>query len=203
MTAEIDAQTVLDFWFVDEATGQQDVPRGGFWFNGGQTVDVAIREQFEATILAAALGAYTNWEDSASGSLALILLFDQMPRNIYRGTARAFEFSNKALAICKNGLAKQFPKELPITQRVFFYMPLEHSEAMADQQLSIELFSQLHQQAPDELRKFTEGTLQYAKDHQAVIERFGRYPHRNDVLGRASTDEEIAWLADKGTRFGQ
>lgn len=203
MSAEMDIHTVLDFWFLEPESGQRDQPRPKLWFGGGPALDQSLREQFEATLLAAALGAYSDWQQTPQGSLALILLFDQMPRNIYRGSARAFEFSEQALDICRQGLDRQYADSLSVTERVFFYMPLVHAESVSDQQLSVALFSELEQQAPPALKDFAAKTLDSAREHQTIIVRFGRYPHRNQVLRRQSTEEEVIWLAENSKRFGQ
>lgn len=196
-------QQVLSTWFLDVETGRMDVPQSKRWFMGGQTLDDELTRQYSATLDAARNDQLGSWMDDAQGTLALIVLTDQFNRNIHRGTAEAFALDAIALQACNHALTHAFDQTLPVTQRVFCYMPLEHDETLESQERSIALFRALDQQAPPELKDFTEGTLQYALEHQAIIEQFGRYPHRNAVLGRSSTQAELDWLEKENKRFGQ
>jgi len=197
------AQDILDTWFRDEASGKMDVPQGKRWFMGGKALDDSLTAHYSDVMNAAGKGHLDDWLDSPEGTLALIVLMDQFNRNINRGTAAAFALDSKALRACKHALANGYDTTLPITQRVFCYLPLEHDETFVSQSASVELFRMLTDIAPPELEEFTRSTLEYALDHQAIIERFGRYPHRNAVLGRTSSPEEIDWLEKENKRFGQ
>ncbi|KZL21760.1 hypothetical protein PsAD2_00384 [Pseudovibrio axinellae] len=173
------ALEILDFWW--SAGGPK-------WFNGGEEFDIEIREKFEADVEAADRGEYNSWTSTPHGTLALILLFDQFPRNIFRGTPKAFAFDAKALRIALESLNKNFHKAFPKGYRTFFFLPFEHSEEMDMQDLSVELFKGLDDQ----------DTYHYALIHMDVIRRFGRFPHRNKVLGRTSTPIEVDFLASGG-----
>ena len=196
-------QEVINTWFKDETSAKLDIPQSKRWFLGGKKLDQALSEQYAATLAAANEGKLSHWLDTAQGTLALIVVTDQFNRNINRGTAAAFALDNTALAACKHALAKNYDSQLTITQRVFCYMPLEHDETQESQTHCIALFRKLVENAPPELKTFTQGTLQHALEHQAIIEQFGRYPHRNAVLGRASTRAETDWLDRDNKRFGQ
>ena len=125
-------------------------------------------------------------------------MLDQFRRNLYRDDARAFEQDDLALLLCKDGLALKQDKGLSEVERIFFYLPLEHSEAPEDQERSVSIFTDLLVESREGFRDLIESTLQYAKDHKKVIDQFGRFPHRNKALGRDSTDEEKEWLAEGG-----
>ncbi len=196
-------EDVISTWFKDKTSGQLDIPQSKRWFLGGKKLDQALSKQYAATLVAASEGELNHWLDTAHGTLALIVVTDQFNRNINRGTAAAFALDSTALAACKHALTENYDSQLTITQRVFCYMPLEHDETLESQTDSIALFRKLDENAPPELKTFTQGTLQHALDHQAIIEQFGRYPHRNAVLGRASTTAETDWLDRENKRFGQ
>ena len=209
MNAEVDAdiasvEQVLEFWFADAGAGREAMERRQrVWFGGGAEFDSSCRQRFSATLAAATEGALDHWQASARGSLALIVILDQLSRNIHRGTAEAFRQDGRALAICKEGIDSGRDLELSPTERVFFYMPLQHAEDRSIQALSVRQFETLAAEAPEELRELLEGNAAYARQHRDIIERFGRFPHRNTVLGRESTADEQAYLADDAPRFGQ
>jgi uncharacterized protein (DUF924 family) len=142
-----------------------------------------------------------HWASNARDRLALILLTDQFPRTIYRGLAKAFAFDSQALALSRDGIDAGFDLSLRPLERVFFYMPLEHSESLADQDRSFSLFRQLVEQVgPDHKPTFQE-YLDFAVRHRDIINRFGRFPHRNEVLARTSTAEELMFLQQPGASF--
>ena len=191
-----DADDILTFWF-DEAGPKK-------WYNASPAFDAVVRRRFHAAVEreAALLGQGRHpWQDSAEGALALIVLLDQFPRNIYRGTARAFGYDRMALGLAKDGLLSHVDEELTEVEQVFFYLPLEHSERVADQALCVQLMEKLVKTARPEFRSFAENTLDYAHKHKAVIDQFGRFPHRNAALGRTNTPEEDAYLAQPGAGF--
>lgn len=197
-------EEVLAFWFRD----CRDDPRlaaamTGVWFAVDSDFDLEIRERFRSLHEHAANGDLDNWRVTARGSLALILLLDQFPRNIFRGTARAFATDAAAVAVCKRGLERDYLAQLHPTEQVFFIMPLSHSEQRVDQDRCAELFDELIASCPDELREHLALGAEFARQHCAVIQRFGRFPHRNAVLGRASTAAEVAFLRDEAESWGQ
>lgn len=194
---------VLDFWFGEIVDEMTKTPRSELWFGGGAEVDQNIKEKFESVLLLAATGELDTWKSTARGTLALIILLDQFPLNIYRKTARAFDFEQQAIAICKEGLQRNFDQQLHLVERSFFYMPLEHSENLEDQNLSVACFESLHKAAADRHQGFTSETLKYANEHQQTIAKYGRFPYRNDVLGRTSSAEELSYLDSGGKRYGQ
>lgn len=196
------AQDVLDFWFRDAASGRMDLPQSQRWFRGGSALDQELAERFGPTLTLAREGRLNQWRESDSGTLALIIVLDQFNRNINRGTAEAFAGDAQALSLCHHAIAMNYPDQWPLTHRVFCYMPLEHDESVESQERSVALFSKLPDIAPPELQDYARGTLDYARQHKEIIDRFGRYPYRNAVLERHSTAEEEEWLAN-GKRFGQ
>lgn len=170
---------VLEFWW--EAGPAK-------WFAGGEAFDTLCRERFGEAIEAAKAGAFDSWLETADGCLALLLLLDQMSRNVFRGSAEAFAADPKALSIAEHALEKGFDRAFPKDARGFFYMPFEHAEDIAHQERSVDLMRRL---GDKEL-------YHYALIHMDVIRRFGRFPHRNDVLGRKTTAAEQAYLDDNG-----
>ena len=192
-------QTILDFWFgTNPEAPLEHAPK---WFKQDSAFDEEIRQHFRQHIEAAGRGLYDNWRDTVEGTLAFIILTDQFPRNVYRGTPRAFAFDELALSASLDGQAKEFDEQLGYVERWFFYMPMEHSEDLALQNRCVERFEELTGQVPDELRGAFEEALDYAEAHRDVIERFGRFPHRNEVLGRKSTPEEAEYLEQPGAGF--
>jgi len=158
------------------------------WFNKDDAFDAEIRRRFLATHEAAAAGKLASWEATPEGALALMILLDQFPRNMFRGSARAFATDPQARAITAAALLRGFDGQVPADLRAFFYLPFEHSEDMADQDRGIALYTA----AGD-----ADG-LKWAKIHREIIARFGRFPHRNAVLGRATTPDEQAFLDGGG-----
>ncbi|MTI18390.1 DUF924 domain-containing protein [Rhodobacteraceae bacterium RKSG542] len=170
---------ILSFWW---AAGMQK------WFMGGEAFDNEIREKFEADVEAAAAGEYDHWQESPHGTLALLILLDQFTRNIYRGTAKAFEQDKKAQQIALAALERKDHHAYPAMAKTFFFLPFEHAEDMDMQSLSCDLFRQYTDQ----------DAYHYALVHMDVIRRFGRFPHRNKFLGRTSTPAEEEFLASGG-----
>ena len=162
------------------------------WFAAKPAFDDAIRLKFEPVHHAAARGAYDKWAESAEGALALLILLDQFPRNLYRRSAHAFATDPKARAIARAAIAEGFDRATEPLLRPFFYLPFEHSEDLADQESGVALSERLAKDAGDA------DTLKWAKIHRDIIARFGRFPHRNAMLGRSTTAEEQAWLDDGG-----
>jgi uncharacterized protein (DUF924 family) len=181
---------MIDFWFGPPGDADRERHRE-VWFRSTDEYDAALRREFLADYEAAAAGALRSWEASAEGALALVLLLDQVPRNIFRGTPRAYATDEAALAVADRALGRGFDRIVPAAWRLFFYMPFHHSEDIADQRRSVTLFNALPRN-PDR-----RGSLRrYGRPYIEVIERFGRFPHRNEILGRQSTAAEIAFLAE-------
>ena len=154
------------------------------WFEKNEVFDEVVRARFLALHERAAAGELKDWENSAEGTLALLLLFDQFPRNMFRGTARAFATDELARAIAAGALLKGFDAQVPSDLRTFLYLPFEHSEDMADQERGLALYTAAGDQ----------DDLKWAQIHADIIRRFGRFPHRNAALGRGTTPEEQAFL---------
>lgn len=185
---------ILDFWF-----GQPDDVSYGkqrsFWFRKKPEEDQKIQAQFRNDYEQAIVGQLDYWKNSPRSCLALILLLDQFPRNMFRGTERAFAADPQALSAAQHAVANGFDQELLTVQRWFIYLPFEHSESLPDQCQSVELFATLSDD-PD-----SAVTINYAQRHRSVIERFGRFPHRNQILGRETTPEEAEFLKQPGSSF--
>lgn len=197
-----DCSAVLEFWFgtdTDDALVAKN--RASIWWGKNQQTDDDIERWFGSLVLAARDGELAHWEESASCLLALIILTDQFPRNIYRGTPDSFAFDTIALDLCLRGLKQGVDRELRPIQRVFFYLPLEHSEELENQVRSVELFRKLAGEVETRLKSTFDAYLDYALRHHAIIERFGRFPHRNEILGRQSTPEEAEFLKQPGSSF--
>lgn len=197
--------SILEFWFGAEGDCNAVADRQStLWWSKNAATDQLIKTRFETGLLAASSNQHDDWADTPSGMLALILLLDQFSRNMYRDTATAFAFDELARQCCHLGLAQGYDHQLSPLQRVFFYLPLEHSEDIDDQEYAVQLFRALVKQAAKEnpaSKPAFDGYLKYADQHHAIIERFGRFPHRNAILGRASTAEEIAFLKEPGSSF--
>src|SRR5215212_1139421 len=186
------ADEVLDFWF-----GREGEPGyGGFreeWFRKDPEFDREIRDRFEGLHEQAAAGALDDWKQDARSCLTLVILLDQFPRNMYRGDPRSYATDRKAQETAGYAVDHALDRELPEFQRMFLYMPFMHSEDLELQRRSVELFGVLGGDDADE--------PSYAVRHMEIVERFGRFPHRNEVLGRATTPEEAEFLKEPGSSF--
>ncbi len=180
-------QVLLKFWFED--SGPE------LWFARNDDFDRTIRSRFLGEYEAAARGVYDPWRRSGAGCVALCLLLDQFPRNLFRGEARAFATDRKALRIARRAIGKGLDMEEGVSgaMRKFLYLPFEHSENLADQRLCVKLMAA--RPGPDG------GDVEWARKHLAIIKRFGRFPHRNEALGRKSTPEELEFLKEPGSSF--
>jgi uncharacterized protein (DUF924 family) len=175
--------------------------RARLWWSKNPELDNEIRRRFENCVIKAGSGELDHWASNPQDRLALILLTDQFPRSIYRDSAKAFAFDTKALSLARDGVDLGFDNALRSLEKVFFYLPLEHSELLADQQQSVSLFQKLVDEAgPDQKPTFAE-YFDFAMRHRDIISRFGRFPHRNEALGRISTPEELAFLQQPGSGF--
>lgn len=197
-------QDVLDYWF-GKLEGPCTFPgdRAQLWWAGGEAVDAEIRERFGALFEQATSGALDDWQRTPRAALALVILLDQFSRNLGRGTPAAFANDDKALACCEAALQQGHDRALFPLERAFLYMPMMHAESRematkcvaAFQRLSREIKEQCPGDAPD--------FLTHAEQHASVVERFGRYPHRNEILGRPSSAEEREFLAAGAESYGQ
>jgi uncharacterized protein (DUF924 family) len=198
----VDAVAVLRFWLADvPLTDEAALGKSGLWFAKSDALDAEITQRFGPLVEAARAGELDAWAHSPEGSLALLILLDQFTRNIWRGTPDAFSGDDKALALAKLAIAQGQDMRVPPVPRTFFYLPLEHAEDMACQDASVAAFAQLAAQAGPDTRVLLESTHDYALRHRAVIAEFGRFPHRNAILERASTPAEQAHLAQPGSGF--
>ncbi len=198
-----DYRAILDFWFGEITAGWRAENGGQPWFQSAPAQDREIARRFGAAVQLLGAGRYRDWMDEPEPCLAAIIALDQFPRNIFRGDAAAFAHDDKSLALTRHALEREFDPALAPVQRVFLYLPLEHSESLAMQDLSVEKFERLAAAAPPAYQKDARNYLEYARAHRKVIARFGRFPHRNELLGRPSTPEEQDWLAGGGETFGQ
>lgn len=196
-------QAVLDYWFVPEGHPEYGITRPCWFGRDSQgnlldkdVFDAEIRARFLATHEAARRGDLDHWLTSKAGALALIVTLDQFPRHLYRGTAEAFAADAKAREVARAVIAQGWHADLPRPQAIWFYLPFEHAEDLADQELSVRLFSRFF--GPDDVNGRTEFA---ARRHHEIIERFGRFPHRNAAMGRESTAAEIAFLQEPHSSF--
>ena len=195
---------VLDFWYADTIDHPTRIgARMPFWFQPDEQRDAEIVARFTDRVNAARAGELQDWQQTPRGQLALILLLDQMPRNIYRGTAEAFASDESALALCMQGIANGTERELGPAECLFYYMPLQHAESLEAQEHSVKVYDALAESVAPELADIFAGCADYARRHHDIIARFGRFPHRNTILGRSSAPEELAFLEGGGDTFGQ
>jgi uncharacterized protein (DUF924 family) len=183
-------EDVLAFWF-DGVAGDDFTSRNRIWFGNDSAVDDAIRSRFAGLHADAAAGRLGAWETDPRGALALVVILDQFPRNMFRGTPAAFATDPQALAVARRAIDRGFDSLLRPVERLFLYLPFEHSETLADQERAVALVAALGDR----------NTLDYAERHREIIARFGRFPHRNAVLARASTPEEAAFLSQPNSSF--
>jgi uncharacterized protein (DUF924 family) len=174
---------IVRFWF-EELTPED-------WYKADAKRDAEVRRRFGPLYENLSVGVPQDWLDTPKGWLAAILVLDQFPRNMFRGDSRAFATDAEALALAKQAIAKSVDMRLQPDQRAFIYLPFQHSEGRADQARSLELFTALG----------NPNNLDFALRHKAIVDRFGRFPHRNAVLGRASTEEELVFLKEPGSSF--
>ncbi|HEX7061762.1 MAG TPA: DUF924 family protein [Woeseiaceae bacterium] len=201
---QVRIERVLTFWFKEhELTAPQIDGRMETWFGEDPVFDQEIERDFAADVDDASRGALDHWARGPAGRLALILLLDQFRRNIHRGTAAAFAKDKIALKLCIEGAMEKRDKGLTPIQRVFFYMPMQHAESRKVQAKSVEIFRKLAEAVSPTYRETFETIAQFAELHRDIIERFGRFPHRNKLLGRKNTPEEEEYLAGDSLTFGQ
>ncbi len=172
-------QQLIEFWFSEEASKN--------WFNSTKAFDRALLEAYEETWLDAKQARLDHWQQSAEGSLALVIVLDQLPLNMFRGQVKSFATEAQSRVVARAAIAKGFDQELAVNQVSFLYMPFMHSEDLDDQALGVKLFD----------KPGLESNFRFARHHYGIVERFGRFPHRNKILGRENTDAEIEYLNSK------
>jgi uncharacterized protein (DUF924 family) len=192
MTHQSTSAEVLLFWF---GPASERGKAHKHWFVKSEAFDLEVRQRFLAVYEEAAAGKLTHLKESAADCLALIVLLDQFPRNMFRGTPRAFATDPLALETARHAVDRGFDRSLLPVERLFVYLPFEHSEALADQDRSCDLTRAL------DAYPETNDVYRYALAHRDIIRRFGRFPHRNAILGRASTPEELEFLKGPGSSF--
>lgn len=195
-------QPLLGWWFGPEASASQvAAARQGLWFGKKDHQDAEARERFGELVEQALDGGLADWAEQPDGWLALILLLDQLPRMIFRNDPRGFAGDARAQALVADGLARGLERHLAPIRQIFIYLVLEHAEDLASQERALYRYQRLLDGTDTAERKLFEGFLDFSERHRVVIARFGRFPHRNAVLGRASSDEESAFLREPGSRF--
>lgn len=195
-------ETICEFWFgTDQDDSDVIQQRSKLWWSKNPDVDTEIKARFSSYLAKATNGELEGWKQTPLGILALILLTDQFSRNMYRDTAEAFAYDAIARTLCKQSLKEETDQSLRPIQRVFFYMPLEHSESLADQEHCIQLFQRLAAESAPRSKDRFERYIDFAVRHRNIIDRFGRFPHRNTLLNRASTPDELEFLKTPGSSF--
>ncbi|MDF9776318.1 DUF924 family protein [Pseudomonas baetica] len=195
-------QPLLYWWFgSSESASEVAAQKGKLWFGKRDSQDLEARERFGDWVEQALAGGLSEWMQRPDGWLALVLLLDQLPRMIFRDTPKAFAGDLRAQKLVAQGIAADFDRQLQPIQRVFIYLVFEHSENLAVQNEGVSRYLELVAQQPETDRVLFSGYLDYAERHQRVIAQFGRFPHRNAVLGRESTAEELEFLSRPGSRF--
>ena len=202
---KFDADSILDFWFAGSRESEDEFSsRMEVWFMNSDSFDLEIQQKFEPAIEVAASGSVSDLEEDARGILALIIALDQFPRNIYRGTPKAFAYDQEALRLTMKAIDSGLADSLLYVEKLFVYMPLQHSEDLEIQEFSVKTFASLKDSAHSEVQmKSAVDSLEYSELHRDIIWDFGRFPHRNEILGRESTQAEIDFLASGAETFGQ
>jgi uncharacterized protein (DUF924 family) len=195
---------ILSFWFKEQELSAPQIDRRmDIWFGEDPDFDHEIEKEYADDVDRACEGDLDRWADEPRGRLALIILIDQFRRNIYRNTAQAFSMDRRALKLCVEGAMEKKDKGLTPIQKVFFYMPLQHAESKRVQAKSVELFTRLAGSVSPTFQETFLTIAQFAELHKDIIDQFGRFPHRNKLLGRENTPEEDEYLAGDTPDFGQ
>ena len=205
----MDKHSILGFWFNTagdkrtDSISDNDINKrqSALWWQKNAAVDTDIRHRFEPVLKALLRGQFNDWLEDAEGRLAAIIVLDQFSRNMYRNSALSYTQDSLALHWCLEGIRLGHDKQLRPIQRVFFYMPLEHAESPQMQALCLEKFQQLKADSPDSFETAADGNIDFARRHQVIVERFGHFPHRNAILGREISTEEIEFLQQPGSGF--
>jgi uncharacterized protein (DUF924 family) len=195
----ISPEDVLAFWL--GPPGTPPLANATRWYTKDDAFDQQVRERFEGVLELASRGALDGWKTAPRGRLALVIVLDQLSRNMYRGTPRAFAQDARACVTTLEALATGDEQSLTTIERSFLYMPLMHAEDVDLQHKCVAAFERLRDDASADLRSFVDNGLDYARKHAEIVERFGRFPHRNSILGRTSRPEEIEFLKQPGSSF--
>jgi len=202
MPEPVTPQDVLEYWFGaapdDPATAGA---KAGLWWGHSEATDAELRERFGAVHDDASAGRLDGWAATPEGRVALVVVLDQLSRNLHRGTARAFAQDSAARSLAVPAVEQGEDRTRPFFHRVFLYLPFEHGERIADQERCCRLFERLNAECPEPLRGAAKAYLQYARQHRDIVARFGRFPHRNAILGRPSSAEELRFLEQPGSAF--
>ena len=202
MSSEIDK--IIDFWFGDKTDDPEVLKhRYKLWFSSDPVFDAVIKKQFAADHALAARHALDQWTITPRGSLALIIILDQFSRNIYRGQDKAFACDDTALQFALNGIERKQDRDLDPIERSFFYMPMQHAEDLDMQRLGETQYRMLLHEGSAGFKRQMKNNLDWMIEHRRIIEQFGRFPHRNAILGRESSPQETQYLSRGGKRFGQ
>jgi len=194
--------SILQYWFGNSADDAEVVrEKTVLWWKKNHEVDEEIRRRFEAMLESEIKGELASWSNSPRGQLARMLLLDQFPRNMYRGTARAFAYDEQARRLARQVLDQGVDRKLRPVERVFIYLPFEHSEDVQDQATGVQLFEALLEEVPATVKQPFQNFLDFAKKHKEIVDNFKRFPHRNALLGRESTPEELEFLKGPGSSF--
>jgi len=195
---------ILEFWFADALESPAKAKeRGAFWFGSDPSADSLIWELYADTVTDAASGHYDDWLQTARGRLALIIVLDQFPRNIFRGTAEVYRYDPIVINLAQAGVALGQLAGMEVAEQAFFLMPYQHSEELEVQRAGVALMQAMVAEAPDEWRDSAQNFADFAVRHLDIVENYGRFPHRNRVLGRSSTEAEDRFLREGGETFGQ
>ena len=194
---------ILDYWFGDPVERVPGAERNRLWFNARVEQDREMRLRFGDLVEQAIAGELQHWLIDAPGYLATVLLLDQMPRNIWRGTSRAFSGDPRALITAKQAIEAGLDRSLPVVQRIFLYLPFEHQESLCEQDRCVALLDAAMAELDGAQRELAKSYGVHAREHREIILRFGRFPHRNAILSRTSTPEELAYLEAGAKSFGQ
>ena len=201
---QIRIDAVLTFWFMEKALSAPQIDgRMDVWFGEDQVFDHEVVKEFSEDVDRASEGQLDHWAHEPRGRLALILLLDQFRRNIHRSTPEAYAMDKTALKLCVEGAMAKLDKGLTPIQRVFFYMPLQHAESRKVQEKSTDIYTRLAEAASPTYKETFETIAQFAQLHADIVEQFGRFPHRNKLLGRENTPEEDEYLTGDAPSFGQ
>lgn len=202
MAEPVAAQEILDYWFGaapdDPATAQH---KAALWWGRSEATDAELHQRFDATHEAAVAGRLDGWAATPEGRVALVVVLDQLSRNLHRGTPRAFAQDPAARRQALAAVEQGEDRSGPFFHRVFLYLPFEHSERLGDQERCCRLFEQLRAECSEPLREAARMYLQFARAHRDIVARFGRFPHRNAILGRPSSAEELRFLEQPGSGF--
>lgn len=203
MSSEI-INDITAFWLGDSLQSfEAAFARREFWYKGGQPVDDEIRARFGDLLPRAVAGEFQDWEDTSEGAFALILLLDQFTRNLFRNTPDAYLGDARAFEVVCRAIERGTDRALHPVSRIWLYHPFHHSEVLAEQDRGLGLLEGLRETAVAEWVPHVERSIMGWTRHRNIVARFGRFPHRNEVLGRASTGEELAFLESEGESFGQ